>query len=378
MARSPVQIRRSFIERVVVGAGAVESELATTVDRLGARRVVVLTTPSVARTPLLTTVTGALGNRLAGTYARSEAHTPRHTVFEAAGTARDADADALVSLGGSSVVDMAKGAAMVLAEGDDLDRLRLGSGRRLVEPTVPHIAIPTTLSAAEFTAAAGITNTDTEVKELFAAATLAPRVVVLDPTMTAATPDRLWRGTGMKLVADCLEGLLSSRATQYSDALLTRAIAILLADLGEPVDDLDARQRCLEAAHLSLSNMHNVGIGAVAALRHQLGGRCGVAHGEASTIVLPHVMRWNGEAAAPTLDRVAASLGIGKGNGIDLIEHLAARITSLGLPSRLRDVGVAESDLGPVAHHAADEASASDNVRPATSTDLETILQAAW
>ena len=191
---------------MIIGVGAIESELPTTMDRLEARRVVVLTTPSVAQTSLLTTVTEALGNRYAGTYGESEAHTPRHTVLEAAGTARDADADALVSLGGSSVVDMAKGVALVLAEGDDLDQLQLGSGRRLVEPALPHVAIPTTLSAAEFTAAAGITNTETGVKELFAAATLAPRVVILDPTMTAATPDRLWRGTGMKLVADCIEG----------------------------------------------------------------------------------------------------------------------------------------------------------------------------
>lgn len=376
MTGTPVQIRRGFNERVIIGADAVESELAAIVDRLNARRVVVLTTPSVAGSSLVTTVTEVLGNRYAGTYSESQAHTPRHTVFEAAGTARDADADALISLGGSSVVDMAKGAAMVLAEGDDLDQLRLGSGRRLVEPTMPHVAIPTTLSAAEFTAAAGITNTETGVKELFAAATLAPRIVVLDPAMTVMTPDRLWRGTGMKLVADCLEGLLSSRATEYSDALLTRAISILLADLDQPSGNLPARQRCLEAAHMTLSNMHNVGIGAVAALRHQLGGRCGVAHGEASTIVLPHVMRWNGDAALPTLDRVAGSLETGDATG--LIERLAERTTALGLPTRLRDVGVTEPDIGPLAHHAAEEASARDNIRPASADGLETILRAAW
>ena len=376
MATAPVQIRRGFNERVIVGEGSVVSELAAIVDRLRASTVVVLTTPSVARTALLTAVTDALGDRCAATYGRSEAHTPRHTVFEAADVARDAGADAIVSLGGSSVVDMAKGAAMVLAEGSDLDRLHVGSGRRLVEPTLPHVAVPTTLSAAEFTAAAGITNTDTGVKELFVSATLAARVVILDPAMTVATPDRLWRGTGMKLVADCLEGLLSARATEYSEALLSRALRILLDDLGSHADDVAARGRCLEAAHMTLSNMHNVGIGAVAALRHQLGGRCGIAHGEASTIVLPHVMRWNGDAAAPTLDRVAATLGVSDAEG--LLALLADRIVELGLPARLRDVGVTEDDLDPVAEHAAAEASARDNVRSATASDLRSVLAAAW
>jgi alcohol dehydrogenase class IV len=373
---SPVQIRRGVNDGVIVGAGAVEADLGRIADRLAASRVVVLTTPSVAKTSLVGTVTDALGDRHAGTYAGSQAHTPRHTVFEAAAAARDAGAEALVSLGGSSVVDMAKGAAMVLAEGSELDRLRLGAGRRLVEPTLPHLAIPTTLSAAEFTAAAGITNTETGVKELFVAATLAPRWVILDPAMTTATPDRLWRGTGMKLVADCLEGLLSPRATEYARSLLTSALTILLRDLGQPASDLDARRRCLEAAHMTLSNLHNVGVGAVAALRHQLGGRCGVAHGEASTIVLPHVMRWNGQAAAPTLDWVATTLE--REGAADLIDRIDELIVELELPGRLRDVGVTEADLDPIAEHAAAEASARHNVRPAAESDLRRILTAAW
>jgi alcohol dehydrogenase class IV len=375
MSTGTVQIRRGFNERVIIGSGAIE-ELAPVAERLRSSRVVVLTTPSVARTGLLTAVTGILGARHAGTYDGSEAHTPRRAVLGAADAAREAEADAIVSLGGSSVVDMAKGAAMVLAEGDDLDQLRLGSGRRLVEPTMPHIAVPTTLSAAEFTAAAGITNTETGVKELFVSAGLAPRVVILDPRMTAATPDRLWRGTGMKLVADCLEGLLSPRATEYTNALLTSALDILLRDLGESVDDLAARGRCLEAAHMTLSNMHNVGIGAVAALRHQLGGRCSVAHGEASTIVLPHVMRWNGEVAAPTLDQIGSQLGIGDTTA--LVDRLTERVVELQLPTRLRDVGVTEADLEPVAEHAAAEASARDNIRPATAADLKVVLADAW
>lgn len=376
MANGSRHLRRGFNERVVIGPGVATAELASIVDRLRGRRVVVLTTPSVARTSLLSGVTAALGDRHVGTFDRSEAHTPRHTVLGAAATARAADADTLVSLGGSSVVDMAKGAAMVLAAGEDFDRLRVGSGRRIDEPTLSHIAIPTTLSAAEFTAAAGITNVETGVKDLFVSSTLAPRLVILDAEMSASTPDRLWRGTGMKLVADCLEGLLSRQATLYTDALLTTALRVLLADLGEGPADLEARGRCLQAAHMTLSNMHNVGIGAVAALRHQIGGRCGVAHGEASTIVLPHVMRWNGDSAAPTLDRIGAEIGVGNRTG--LIDRLAERIVELELPTRLRDVGVTEADLGPIAEHAAAEDSARDNVRPATASDLNDVLLAAW
>lgn len=375
MSQRPLRIRPGANEAVLVGRGAVATDLGAIVDRCSAARVALMSTPSVERSRLLPAVVDALGDRHVVTFAGSRAHTPREAVLDGANAARDAGADALVSLGGSSVVDMTKGVAMVLAEGDDFDAMRIESGNRLTAAKVPHIAIPTTLSAAEFTSAAGITNTASGVKELFAAATLAPRWVILDAEMTAATPQRLWAGTGMKLVADCLEGMLSSRSTRYSSALLEGALAILLADLNAPPGDLDARGRCLEAAHMTLSNLHNVGIGAVGALRHQIGGSCGVPHGEASTIVLPHVMRWNGEAAGPTLDRVASRLGLDGAPA--LIDRLETQTAALGLPTTLSEVGVSEDGLDAIAEHAAAEGAARSNVRPADAAGLRQILDAA-
>jgi alcohol dehydrogenase class IV len=376
MASKGVRIRRAANDVVVTGRGTATRELPEVVDRLGAERVLVVSTPSVERSALLQRVTSALGERVAATFAGSQAHTPEPVVLAAARIARDVDADCLVSLGGSSVVDLTKGVALVLAEGELFPELTVGSGRRLSAPKIPHVAIPTTLSAAEFTSSAGITDPEHKVKELYSDPSLAPRWVVLDSEMTSATPQRLWAGTGMKLVADCSEGMLSSRATPYSDALLFAALEILLADLGAPDDDFEARERCLQAAHMTLSNLHNVGIGAVGALRHQLGGGSGVAHGEASTIVLPHVLRWNGEAATPTLDRVAGRLGLADSAG--LIAAIEATTAALGLPVRLRDVGVNENELDAIARHAAEEAAARSNVRPADEAGLRSILDAAW
>ncbi|MGY9071719.1 MAG: iron-containing alcohol dehydrogenase [Acidimicrobiales bacterium] len=370
------RIRPGVNEGVVIGSGAVESELAGLVERVGGHRVVILTTPSVARSDLLAVVETVLGSSHVATFSGSKAHTPRECVVEAAAIALDAGADTLVSLGGSSVVDMTKGVAMVLAEGGEFDTLRVESGNRLVQPKLPHIAIPTTLSAAEFTSAAGITNPASGVKEIYASLSLAVRWVILDPLMAAATPQRLWAGTGMKLVADCLEGIVSTRATSYSNALLQAALQILLADLGAPLDDIAARGRCLEAAHMTLSNLHNVGVGAVAALRHQLGGRCGVPHGEASTIVLPHVMRWNGAAAAPALGRAADFLG--EPSPAAVVSRVEAVTRQLELPTRLQDVDVHRGELDHIARHAALEAASRGNVRPANQQGLREILDAAY
>ncbi|MGY9075622.1 MAG: iron-containing alcohol dehydrogenase [Acidimicrobiales bacterium] len=267
-------IRRAANEVVIAGRGAADN-VSAVVERLGATSVTVVTTPSVAASPLLDRIVSAIGADKVTTFTQSRAHTPEKTVLDAADAAESADV--LVSLGGSSVVDLTKGVALVLAGGRDFDALRASGPFRSL--TLPHIAIPTTLSAAEFTAAAGITNTERGVKEIYLGASLAPRTVILDGDFGEYTPQRLWAGTGMKLVADCIEGMLSARATRFTDALLLDALQILLSDLGSH-DDADARQRCLEAAHMTLSNLHNVGVGATAALRHQLGGGAGLPHGE--------------------------------------------------------------------------------------------------
>jgi len=376
MTDAAITIRPGVNDGVVTGAGSATSETPALAERCGMARVCVVTTPSVERSPLLGQVVDALGDRHVATFAGSKAHTPRQAVVDGAEVARNADADGLISLGGSSVVDLTKGIAMVLAEGAEFAGLRIESGNRLAAPKIPHIAIPTTLSAAEFTGAAGITDPATGVKELYASRTMAPKWVVLDATMTSATPQRLWAGTGMKLVADCLEGMLSPYATEYANTLLERALQILLTDLSAPVEDLEARGRCLQAAHMTLSNLHNLGVGAVAALRHQLGGGAGVPHGEASTIVLPHVMRWNGTAAAPVLDLVASTLGLADAGA--LVDHLTAKIVELGLPTRLRDVGVTQDMLGDIAEHAAAEPAARRNIRPTDAPALTEVLRAAW
>jgi alcohol dehydrogenase class IV len=127
---------------------------------------------------------------------------------------------------------------------------------------------------------------------------------------------------------------------------------------------------------MTLSNLHNVGVGAVAALRHQLGGRCGVPHGEASTIVLPHVMRWNGAAAAPALGRAADFLG--EPSPAAVVSRVEAVTRQLELPTRLQDVDVHRGELDHIARHAALEAASRGNVRPANQQGLREILDAAY
>ncbi|MEA3216565.1 MAG: hypothetical protein QOJ19_2721 [Acidimicrobiia bacterium] len=370
-------------EGVLHGPGC-RAEVASLVARVGATRPFLVTTPSVVRAGL----PGQLASLdVVGTFDGSREHTPAPVVLKGAEAAGAAQADCLVSLGGSSVVDLTKGIAMVLAEGDNLGQLRMrhepGGGThrpRLEGSKLPHIAVPTTLSGAEFTGAAGITDPEIGEKQLYSDPKLTPRWVVFDPELARHTPASLWAGTGMKLLADCLEVTCSRRGTPLTEACALGALRLLVDHLppatADP-DDLDARSYCQFAVTMALPQLAAVGVGLVAAFRHQLGGALGVPHGVASTIMLPHVLRWNLPVADEPLGRAATALGLD--GPAALVDRLEALTDQLGLPRRLRDVDVAEKDLAMVATHALHDPSSTSNIRRPESVDqLEGLLAAAW
>jgi alcohol dehydrogenase class IV len=333
------------------------------------------------RAGLAEDVAGIVGPGLVGVFDGSREHTPEPVVLDAAAAAGAAGADCLVSLGGSSVVDLAKGAALVLAERRGLAELRTGGGGPRAEvPKLPHVALPTTLSGAEFTGAAGITNLESGEKLIYFDRQLTPRWVVFDPDLARATPAGLWAGTGMKVVADTIEVLCSPRANPLSDVVALAALAMLVESLGpasaEPAD-LAARGRCQFAVAMALPQLAAVGIGLVAALRHQLGGGLGVPHGVASTIVLPHVLHWNSSYCGEPLGRAAAALQVERVEG--LVGRLVELTAALGLPGRLRDVGVARAALPGVAEHALRDPAVRNNPRPVTDgAEVLEVLENAW
>ncbi len=371
-------------EGVVYGPGSAPRQLASLLRRSGVTRPFLLTTPSVERAGLADEVAALLGADLAGVFAGSREHTPEPVVHAAAAEVAASGADGLVSLGGSSVVDLAKGVALVLADGPELARHRWsaegGPAPRPLAPKLVHVALPTTLSGAEFTGAAGITDAASGEKIVYLDRALTPRWVLLDATLARATPPALWAATGMKALADTLEVLCSSRANPLTDAVALGALGLLVQHLGPATadaEDLEARTACQFAVAMALPQLATAGIGLVAGLRHQLGGGLGVAHGVASTIVLPHVLRWNLSACAPRLERAATSLGLA---GPEVLISEVERLTDeLGLPRRLSEVGVDRDALPSVAEHVLGDPAIRTNPRPVTDRDdvLE-VLTAAW
>ncbi|HUZ11645.1 MAG TPA: iron-containing alcohol dehydrogenase, partial [Caulobacteraceae bacterium] len=259
---------------------------------------------------------------------------------------------------------------------------RGGGGPRPAPPADPlrAIAVPTTLSAAEFTPFAGVTDTVRHAKEGYGHPLFVPRAVILDPAMTLETPARLWFSTGIKAVDHCVEQLCSLERAPWADALaadgLARLAAALRATHAEP-GDLDARLDCQIGMWLAISGASaGRGLGASHAIGHTLGGRLGVPHGLTSCVALPAVLAWNEPADAGRQSLVARL--IGGAPGASAAEAVRTLCRDLGLPTRLAEVGVGPDQFAAIAEATMHDAGVRLNPRPIRGpADIVEILKLA-
>ena len=280
------------------------------------------------KTGLIRRVEELLGDRHAGTYARIGQHTPGGAVEEAAAQAESAAADLLVSVGGGSVVDGTK-----------------AMSRELGYPA--QVAVPTTLSAAEWSHRTGVTDETARKKAGFADPRAVPPVVILDPQTTIYTPETLWLSTGIRALDHAVEGFLYGGDHPITDVTglegARRLVRYLPRSKQEP-EDLEARLELQLAAWLSYFGPMNTPMG----LSHELGRRIGasyeVPHGITSCVTL-----------APSLQVVRERIPeqrwreLSEALGGDPPERVASLVEGLGLPGSLREVGVPEEDLDSIA-----------------------------
>ena len=361
------------LENVIFGAGKVES-LGRELARRGAKRALIVTGKTLGRSKLLDKVKSAAGPALAGVFTGAAQHVPSKSVAELVAEARRVDADAMVSFGGGSPIDTVKNAAMALMDTRE----------------ILHIAIPTTLSAGEFTPGGGVTNEATKVKGGVADPRLQAKVVILDPAMTVETPAWLWASTGMRALDHAVEGSYSTRHQIVTDALATRAIAMLNSHLMPSLkshgdDELEHRLQCQLAAWLSIFGMMNTRGGISHALGHQIGPYWNVPHGITSCITLPHVMRFMAGIAADRFGAIADGFGVRfdaqnpRLAALECADRASKFIGKFEVQMRLRDVGVPREEISRIAGTVLEEVKRSNTVGiDVTFEQLVAILDAAY
>ncbi|MBV9770302.1 MAG: iron-containing alcohol dehydrogenase [Bryobacterales bacterium] len=330
------------LERVIYGPGKIAA-LRNEMERRGLQRAVVVTTDVVAKLPILQEVTGALGPHCASVFTGIVQHVPRGTVNELQKEIERVDADSLVSFGGGSPIDSSKVAIYGLLE-----------KRELV-----HIAVPTTLAAAEYTQGGGVTDESTRVKSGVYDPRVLPRTVINDPVLTLSTPDWLWVTTGIRALDHAIECSYAIRHQPISDVLAAKAIKLLVEHLHASIttngdEQLAHRGNCQFAAWYSIYGAANTRFGLSHLLGHQIGPRWNVPHGITSCITLPNAMRFMAGIAAERFGSVAEGYGIPfdpsnpKPAALECADRTEQFIAQFDVPTRLRDAGVPREEIGEI------------------------------
>lgn len=382
--------------RVVHGDGSMR-QLATELDRVDITRPLIVTSNTLATTTdVIEQAVACAGGRVAGIVHNISSHVPRDGVQLLVDRARDVGADGFVAVGGGTAIDASKAAAACFAVNADIHlvvdtyRAQIVNGVRQIPELpgspLPIIALPTTLSGAEFTGVAGVTDTKRGVKDLLVSAALTPVTIMLDPALTVHTPEALWHASGIRGVDHVVEGVYSKTHHPVVDSALLGALAIFAADLpitSQDPTNLQARERCQLAAMMALMYLPNVGMGLSHGLGHQLGGGFGVIHGVTSCILLPHVMRYNRPASADRQALLAPALRVPEmGSTDDIVSHVTdsieALIRQVDVPVRLRDVGVTPDSFVHIAEEALGDVVIAGNPQVPTFDDVIGILEAAF
>ena len=364
--------------RVVFGDGAV-GELEVECKRLGVERAMIVTDRVMReRTDVVARVETALGARLGGVYDGVIPDTGVEVIDDGARLARERGCDGLVSVGGGSAIDTAKGMAIVLTEGGSI-RDHRGTAR-LTRRQTPHLAVPTTAgTGSEVSRYIVVKDHRAQEKMHFLEDRIIPDAAILDPSVTVAMPPQLTAATGMDALTHAIEAYTGLHKNPISDGLALQAIQMIAGSLPRAVatpSDKIARGQMLIAANIAGMAFNSSGVGLVHAMAHVLGARHGVHHGTANAICLPHVIRFNADELGSCYRDVAEALGVdARDLGDEMAGEAAAQAVAqlnarVGLPPRLRDVGVPEGDLGACAEGSLADGAIADNGKFAGDKEL--------
>ncbi|OLD33968.1 MAG: hypothetical protein AUI50_08435 [Crenarchaeota archaeon 13_1_40CM_2_52_14] len=336
------------IERVHFGPGSI-SRLAEELDRIGSQRPFVITGQTIAdKTGLVDVVEKASGRKLVGVFSGVKQHAPISGIKQAISDAHNARADSLVSLGGGSPIDTTKVVVKELSE-------------NFAKPTLAHFAIPTTLSAAEFSYSAGMTDDTTKRKTGVRDPRLVPRFIFLDPKITINTPSWLWAATGIRSLDHAIESVYSPKHQPYVDALALESITLLFQNLklsAKNPAETSSRLACQIAAWMSFAGVQSVGTGLSHAIGRVIGATWNIPHGITSCLTLAEVMRHQARKYPERLALVAvAERNDLKGLSTDKQAQYAADrvqdlVKDLGLSKNLSDYGIRKEDLPSIARDA--------------------------
>ncbi|WP_286832759.1 MULTISPECIES: iron-containing alcohol dehydrogenase [Acinetobacter] len=382
--------------KVIAGHAALEHipfELST----LGAKRPLIITDKGVRANNLLAPIEAAFEStdaEIAAIFDDVPPDSSLGTVRRAAQLYRDNNCDAIIAIGGGSVIDTSKATNILVSEGGD-DLLKYSGAHNLPKPLKPFFVIPTTSgTGSEVTMVAVVSDTEKNLKIPFASYYLMPHAAILDPRMTQTLPPHLTAMTAMDAMTHAVEAYTCMAANPISDAYATAAVKKVSENLFKVLDNPSDAQGRLELAQASTMAgiaFSNSMVGLVHSLGHALGAVAHLPHGLCMNLFLPYVLEYNKEVNGGKIAELLLPLAgpdiyaqtpghLRADKAIATIQAMRDRIYALTkLPRTLSETGkVSEAQLDEVAEKALNDGSIIYNPKEATLEDLKTILKKAW
>jgi 4-hydroxybutyrate dehydrogenase len=307
---------------------------------------------------------------------------PTESMAEAAADAyAKNNCDGIIAFGGGSPLDLAKCAAILTTHRPPLETYSVsaGGGIKITNRLPPLIAVPTTAGSGSEVGRAALITTKGGKKFAIISDHLIPRASICDPELTVSMPPVLTAGTGMDAISHCMECFCSPRFNPVADAIslsgLERGFNNITA--ATKVGNLQSRAEmmmCSIEGGLSFQK----GLGAVHSLSHPLGGLTSkkLHHGMLNAIFLPHVMKFNFDYCTDKMKTIAARLNI---SDVSAVPYVFEKIIAdIGLPTKLRDLGVTKQDLEPLSEIAMNDHCTPTNPRAMTIDDFAKLYTSAW
>ena len=357
------------------------------VGELGFKKALIVTDKVLGQIGIVKKVTDVLDNKNIE-YAIYDETKPNPTVKnvnDGLALLKEKECDFVISLGGGSAHDCAKGIALLATNGGEIkDYEGVDKSKK---PQLPMVGINTTAgTGSEMTLFAIITDEERHIKMALVDKHLTPIIAVNDPMLMLAMPKSLTAATGMDALTHAIEAYVSTSATPITDACAEKAIELIsnyLVNAVENGQDVEARDMMAYAEYLAGMAFNNASLGYVHAMAHQLGGFYNLPHGVCNAILLPHVQEYNKATSASRLAKIAKIMGgniegLTDEQGADLcIDMIKSLSQTIGIPEGLGVLGVKESDFETLATNALNNACSLTNPRKGNLEELIAIFKKA-
>ncbi|MCI8272956.1 MAG: lactaldehyde reductase [Clostridia bacterium] len=365
------------------GKGARE-ELPGEIQKRGFKKVLVVTDKSLLECGVTSKVTEILDKAgiVYEIYSEIKPNPTIKNVLDGVEACRNAEADVIVAVGGGSSIDTAKGISIVMTNPDRSDIVSLNGLSNTVNKGLPIIALPTTSgTAAEVTINYVITDEEREIKMVCVDPNDIPILAIVDSELMASMPKSIAASTGMDALTHAVEGYITKAHNTMSDMFHMEAIKLIFKYLSAAVNEKDeeATEKVALAQYIAGMGFSNVGLGIVHSMAHQLGAVYDTPHGIANAILLPTVMRFNGEDKETAQRFREILINIGRPdaehlNDQDVINTFVWMISELskavGITQKLSDVGAKEEDFELLADKAMEDPCKPGNPREVTKEDF--------